>query len=516
MTSQLPLALRALENLRFQIWGPQRIKRLDTFIVDLSDWKLSLSERTPCFWIHLPEHFGIAAIDLAEEIRDAVRQKAWQNVSILILVDGPGDELREHLRNASTQFAVLDDKQQKAILDAPSPTRVMLDFLLNQMSRSELSPYETSRPVTGSRFFGRKDYLSRVQNHPKTNFLVVGIRRIGKSSLLRELERILNLHDPTSENQQRRLYVDCSVIQTPEELYREILSRLSPHAVKMFLDRRSQTLRAQAKVFDYLASEHGGQITFLLDEIDTLLERTQHDQNFLHVLRSAWSEGRARFIIAGFREARRAIYDTRHPFYNFGDALPLDALQPQEAEKMIKEPLDRLRVKLEPRDEIIARIYRETAGLPNLIQFYCQTLLESLDRSPNNQISLADLQQVYDNPSFRDFVLTTFLANSRPLERAIIFAMVSPKEMRAGELFSLKEIDAELNRRKFPVRFNALDEACRNLLTGGILQKHGKRFNYSLPLLPQMLEENYQIDFVFDKARQEYETTPSTAEGMSR
>jgi hypothetical protein len=76
MPITIPLVIRALnERLRFRYNSPQRAARLDTFTVDLSDWKLSLTDKTPCFWIHTPEQFEQGAIDLAEEIRDAVRQK---------------------------------------------------------------------------------------------------------------------------------------------------------------------------------------------------------------------------------------------------------------------------------------------------------------------------------------------------------------------------------------------------------------------------------------------------------
>jgi hypothetical protein len=466
MPITIPLVIRALnERLRFRYNSPQRAARLDTFTVDLSDWKLSLTDKTPCFWIHTPEQFEQGAIDLAEEIRDAVRQKAWQNVTNLVLVDGPADELRDQLKSSFTQFVVLDDKQQKEIFNAPSPTRTMLDILLNQMSRSQLSPYETSRPVSGSRFFGRKSYIKKIQTRSDTNFFVIGIRRIGKSSLLREIERLLDQSDPPTEGRRRHLYLDCSVLSTPDEFYREIISRLSPDALKMFLDRRSQSLRDQSKMFDYLAAEQRGRITFLLDEIDRLLGGVGNGQELFQVLRRASNEARARFIVAGFRDARQAVNNERHPFYNFGESLLLDALDRDEVEQMIKEPLDQLRVRLEGRDEIVSRVCHETAGLPNLVQFYCQILLEQLDRRSGNAITADDLRQVYDNVSFRDFVLSNFMSNALPLEQAVVFAILGAKETELRTMFTLRDVDAQLSRRRLFLRPNQLDEVCRNRQT---------------------------------------------------
>ena len=85
---ELPLVIRALhERLHFRYRGPQRLGRFDVFLIDLADWKLSLTDQTPGIWIHKPEHQSLSAFDLAEEIRDAVRQAAWHTEVVLILVE---------------------------------------------------------------------------------------------------------------------------------------------------------------------------------------------------------------------------------------------------------------------------------------------------------------------------------------------------------------------------------------------------------------------------------------------
>ena len=198
------------------------------------------------------------------------------------------------------------------------------------------------------------------------------------------------------------------------------------------------------------------------------------------------------------------MLEREHPFYNFGEPLYLEALERKEVAEMITKPLDALRVKLDGREEIISRIFRETAGQPLFVQFYCQTLLEQLDRSGGNVVSIHNLQSVYDNTKFRDLVLTTFISNSVPLERAIVFAMVSAQETRGVEAFALADIDTELQRRGLTVTFDRLDEACRNLDTANILRQQGKAYSFRLPLFVRMLQENYPLEFGFDKARQEY------------
>ncbi len=508
---ELPLVVRALhERLHFRYRGPQHLGRFDVFLIDLADWKLSLTDQTPGIWIHRPEHQSLSAFDLAEEIRDAVRQAAWHTEVVLVMVDWQTPELREALKAAFThaghftRFAVIDSDQQRAIRDAASPTRVMQDLLLDQIPLAQLSPYETSRFVTGNRFFGRRAYLNKILQQPKVNFLIIGMRRSGKSSLLHEAQRQLDLSDPAGEGQRRRVYVDCSVLQSEDDFYKDIIAQLSPRDIKRF-ERQAQSQRFKSQMFHYLASQQGGQITYLLDEVDGLLQNLGSDLSLFEVMRQASAKnGDARFILAGFRQLRHAVSTIDAPLYHFGEALTLKPLDREEVREMVIEPLEKLRVKLENRDEIAQRIYRETAGQPNLVQYYCQTLLERLGNSAPRLLTQDSLQAVYANDDFRDFLLQTFLSNSLPLERAIVFAMADRPNGAETE-FSLKDIDSALSHRKLPINFTQLNEACRNLSTAGVLNGPlNKQYTFSIPLFVQMLKETYSLDFVFDKARHDF------------
>ncbi len=512
MSAQLPLVLRTLaERLHYQCRGPRRVVRLDVFSVDLSEWKLAFTHRTPCFWIHAPEMLNLPALDLAEEIRDAVRQETWQNEPVLVVMDGAAEELKTQLvrpyaqlAGAFTQFVVLGEEEQRQVADAPSPTRVLLDLILRQMARAQLAPYQTGRPVTDSRFFGRKRYLNKILHHPKINYLITGERRIGKTSLLHEILRLLDVQDPPGEGETRRLYVDCSVIKSEDDFYREIVSRLRKSELKRLLG--SQEQRFKAKMFDYFADQNGGTITYLLDEIDGLLAQLGRDQKLFQVLRAvSMKDGVARFIIAGFRDVRRAMEDETTPFFHLGERVTLEALDRNEVAAMIETPLDHLRIKLQGREELVQRIFRETAGMPHLMQYYCQTLIEHLDHAapPGDTLSVASLQAVYDNPNLHDVVVGHFMRNAPPLERAVVFALLIAQQTRPGAPLSHKEIDQQLRVHGLNIDFVALNEACQNLVYSSVLRKQGKLFGFSIPLFARMLQENYASEFILETTRAE-------------
>lgn len=512
MSTQLPFVLRTLsERLHYQARGPRRVMRLDVFTVDLSEWKLAFTHRTPCLWVHSLEMLNLPAVDLAEEIRDAVRQEAWQNEPVMVIVDGAADALKEQLvrpytqlAGAFAQFVVLGEEEQKQIADAPSPTRTMLDLLLHQMSRAQLSPYQTGRPVTDSRFFGRSYYLNKILHHPRINYLITGDRRIGKTSLLHEVHRLLDLQDPPDEGKIRRLYVDCSVIKSEDDFYRELVTRLRKSELKRLLG--SQEQRFKAKMFDYFADQNGGTITYLLDEMDELLEQLGGDQKIFQVLRKvSMDEGIARFIIAGFRAVKRAMEDDTTPFYHLGEGIILKALDRNEVADMVTTPMDHLRIKLQGRDDLVQRIFRETAGMPHLMQYYCQTLVEQLDHaSPSGDIlSVESLQAVYDNPNLHDVVVGHFMRSAPPLERALVFAMLRAQQESPGAYLSHKDIDQQLRAHGMQVPFVQLNEACQNLVNSSVLRKQGKLFSFSIPLFARMLQENYAPEHILETTHAE-------------
>lgn len=500
MTTVLPVGIQAFsERLDFSYIGPRKIGRFECFLVDLADLKLSLTDRTPSIWVRDAETLALDVVDLADEITDLVRQEKWHNDVVLILLEKSIDDLSARLNENFTAL-VLDDKQQKKIYEAHSASRVAIDFFIKQISRLRLAPYETSRPVTGSRFFGRRVFLNQVINHPDKNYLVTGVRRIGKTSLLHEIKRRLDRKDPTLPHQTRRIYIDCSVLTSETEFYREIIYRLNPAGLKQ-LERDTRSRRYQSQVFEHLAALHGGTVTFLLDEIDWLLEILGTDSEFFNVLRRASAQNAARFIMAGFRFSEQAASDIKTPFFNLGQLLRLKAFEREDVKQIVDFPMGQLRVTLEGHAEIIKEIFRETSGLPNLVQFYCQTLLEGLESSGGDSIRVEDLQSVCGSAPFRDFVIQTFMSNATPAERAIVFAMTAATPKRTQ--FSIEDIDNELSRRDLNLSFNNLDEACNNLERAGYFAKRDTDLSFTVPLFARMLEDNYPLEFAFKKARRE-------------
>ena len=110
----------------------------------------------------------------------------------------------------------------------------MLDLVSEQISLATLAPYETRSPVSGSRFFGRDYEISRILNKPDTNFAILGIRRIGKTSMLHqilhELEKERQTQPSGGEEKEGRpiVYLDCSDLTSSYDFVREAVRQLNP------------------------------------------------------------------------------------------------------------------------------------------------------------------------------------------------------------------------------------------------------------------------------------------------
>jgi hypothetical protein len=507
MSADLPSGLQVItEKLNFR-YKAFKTGFFDTYTINLSDWNINLTAINPCIWIKEGDLQVLSAIELATNLRDVVRERSWENETILLFVDGKADGLRAYLSEALPTWVLIDLEQQNRIQQANSVTHVMLDILLSQMPRQQLAPYEIETPVTANRFFGRRSEINAVLQKANNSYIFVGIRRIGKTSLLKEIMRRMDEIDPPGENQMRRLYVDCSVISTADEFLQTITARLAQTELKFLMGRAAKSKLYQSKMFDRFYSLHGGRITFLVDELDRLLSQLSDQAMLFDVMREAAIAGKARFIMAGFRGAMNSSANQKSPFNNFAQLIEIGRLQFEDVERMIVYPIGQLRISFQNQKEIVQRIYQETAGLPNYVQFYCQILLQTLDSQNRNVITEDDLHAVYDNRHFRRFILESFMSNTEPLERALVYALViESKQGLRRKSYSLRMMDAFLKKRNLSLqKVEWLENACRNLEVAGVLKpvEHGYDYEFAVPLLYYILSETCDVEFLFDKVREE-------------
>lgn len=136
------------------------------------------------------------------------------------------------------RFVFIDTQAQLRVQSSRRPSGDLRDIICTQIPISMLSPYETAAPVTGSRFFGREYEISRILERPNTNHLILGIRRIGKTSLLKEVER--RLREDEGESSPHIIYLDCSDLVSADDYIQAVVRKLNPMVLLRHLDKNDQ------------------------------------------------------------------------------------------------------------------------------------------------------------------------------------------------------------------------------------------------------------------------------------
>lgn len=498
MEKEWPFLLGYLKDkLNYRIRPGKRILGYDLFYIDLSSWKLRLTDTTPLVWIRKSDIERYLSHQLLESLQDVVREERLGRRTVLVHLDGDSTPFRKNVSNQGNHFVLIGEEEQKNIIRSRRPTGELLDLISNQIPISHLAPYETNAPVVGSRFFGRELERDRILSNPDSNFIVLGIRRIGKTSLLREVKRVLDEQDEGGSVQ----YLDCSDLLSADDFIREVVRKLNP--------KELPRLEYQKYVFyfpDFLArmrSMYKGKIVLLLDEIDNLIIRQRGDWELLRMLRAATNSGSCQLVIAGFRDAMQEHNSLDSPFYRFAQEVRLNEFNLRQAHDMIVTPMENLRVHFKNKEEIVGRIYEETAGHPNLIQYYCLILLKQLDQTGKREITPDNLFDVYLDEGFHTHLLASFLQNTQNREKALIYALLHRASENQMRNFFQADMDRMLKEEGIALPQQDLDEACNLLVLSGVLHRKGKDYSFTSPVFIKVLQQTHDLGYLLEKIKEE-------------
>jgi hypothetical protein len=227
------------------------------------------------------------------------------------------------------------------------------------------------------------------------------------------------------------------------------------------------------------------------------------DWELFRMLRASANKGACQYILAGFREAMREQYLLDSPFYNFAQEVRLSEFTRRQAHDLILTPMENLRVRIKNKDDVVGRIYEETAGQPNLIQYYCMILLRHLDRTGQREIGPQSLIDVYSDEGFKSHLLTSFMQNTENREKALVYAILMGREEAQARGFSHPQIDTSLRKHGIMLPQDDIDEACNVLALAGILHRKGKEYFFTSPVLTKVLHQTYDLNYLFSKVLEE-------------
>lgn len=329
-------------------------------------WALTL----PPFRLRFMQESAVVIVDgLRWELGDAERRLAdvfqeGKGPSQVLLMDRTEAQNALQVLQAVSQVraVILTLERLRDLLLADEPVRVLEATLAEQVAVSELSPYQVAGAVKNERFFfGRERELRDIVDRSLRNFLLVGQRQMGKSTLLMAVKRRLEAREGLDVH-----YVELA----DADLHRH----LARHRKLVPADG------APLPPFEDVASgEPSRPRVWLIDEVDDFVSTdAQAGYPLARVMRALAAEGRAYFVLAGFWDLYRAVVlDEKQPLRNFGEHRRLEPLDARAALALVTEPMAALGLAWD-KPSTTDLLLERTGRRANLLVLCCKGLVETL------------------------------------------------------------------------------------------------------------------------------------------
>ena len=392
---------------------------------------------------------------------------------IIVLIGKNSDyqhSLVKITRDLTNNLVAPQGVQLTRLLLADAETELAKIFA-EQLSLRDLSPYQIGGGVDKEvGFFGRTDLVAQILNRDPANYLLVGARKVGKSTVLKAIERRL----------QKNPHVDCFYIQlTTNEV---IVPRISS-ALNLPTTEDPIILAASIR---QLWQQHGRRLWLLIDEVDPFFEcEKANGYLVLSVFRSLSEEGICNFIFAGFWALyQHAVLDYHSPVRNFGEVLTLGALEYEACIELVTIPMAYLGISYADKS-LIETLISQCGQRANLIAMVCDELVKGLpfdqrEVSASNVTRALHLDKLRNELSAREFGIQE---HEQQYDRVVIFATITRTD------FTLAELSQLLEDQGFNVDLNELTRTLSRLELAFILGQEQGRWSYRVPLFVEFARQ---------------------------
>ncbi|WP_343740996.1 AAA family ATPase [Delftia tsuruhatensis] len=428
-----------------------------------------------CLVYALPEQ--LEELEEGELVRQLRLLQTGGDVVLIVSPQHPQSPmplLQRHAEDRANLHAVLDSPGQTEWLMGGEPAQVLLRLLAAQLQVTRISPYQTRGGVTREDvFFGRERLLARVLNREPANYLVVGGRQLGKSSLLKAVQRRLQEHPS----------IACHYLSLRDH-------RLTPRLATHFGLPVETPLEA---IIEHLQSQSQGRRLYLLiDEADLFFrDEARNGYPQLSALRALSEEGRCWFMLAGFWDLyAAALLDYQSPLRNFGDILAIGGLEPSACQALATEPLRRLRVGY-ANDALAERLIEASGRRANLVAILCQECLQAL--GPDERvIEERHLRQALESQPVQDALVGWGRLSTD--EQACRLDRIAVYHTAQQGHTSLTALDALVQAHGATGQAQALRRSLARLQLAYVLRRdethgvHDARYVFTIPLLQRQFE----------------------------
>ncbi len=250
------------------------------------------------------------------------------------------------------------------------------------MTDARAIPYVVGQWVRGERFYGRNALIREILDGPRNSLWVLGTRRIGKTSLLKQIEHLTSSEDRgyvpvfwdfqgAEDSKELALTFSDALLDAEELLESSGLALAEIESDDLFasMAKLRRTLRSR-----------GHSLLLLCDEVEELLNLQRRDPALLRKLRRAMQsqDGVRSVLTSSIRLCQLAEQrDDTSPFlHGFSPPLYISGLSSHDAFALIRQ--ERFPSKSRPAidDAVASEICGRCGNHPYLIQLVCKRFLE--------------------------------------------------------------------------------------------------------------------------------------------
>ena len=302
--------------------------------------------------------------------------------------------------------------------------------------KSQRNPYVIGRPIDQQLFFGRESLFLTIQDHIQHNsniILLYGQRRIGKSSVIRNIPHGLNdLHEFVFVTFNLEHYSQKSLSEILADLAQEILHDLSlddeniklPEITELELDSGIFSHQFLPQVYQLLENKN---LVLVVDEFDALINSSNPEllEQVYKYLSSLTNSHKKLFLILLIEQ--RSV--NNHRIIKIFKDVPVQKiglLDENSTKELIIKPAKDI---LEYEEDAIKAIFDLSAGHPYFTQAICFTIFGRAREEDKWTVSSEDVKLIINKAiELAEAGLTWFWDGFSILERVVFAAIAEAQE----------------------------------------------------------------------------------------
>ncbi len=313
------------------------------------------------------------------------------------------------------------------------------------------------------------------------NFILVGGRRIGKTTILRKLENRL------SESDICTIYQDCSIVSNYDEFIRSLNSTANKKGVGC------KKIPTQLEDILSAMSTKNKHPVLLIDEADKLLKIDTKDKSkILNNLRASSNGGFCHVVLSGEQSLLKELGNANSTLFHFGEKILIGGLARDEVKILVTKPMKSLNIELVEEQSILDYIWAMTAGHPNIVQLICHRIISTQYR----RIDIGIVQLAASDPEFikRDY-LNILWEKADPLEKVCSLIMAMDENVSAYTALALQ---SELKKRGLDVSIKKIETAITNLIElRNIIKSTEEGYQFNIIAFPSIIRNAaWSQDFI--------------------